>query len=416
MPRLNFMSVDRDAFVRLANWLAVALAASLPWSTSLTSIFAALWLIAVVPACDPASLRRVALTPAGGLPVLFFALGAIGMLWADVTWAERFGGLSSYYKFLYIPLLLHFFSRYGNARCVLIGFLGACGVLLVVSWMLLAWPALYKSGTLTNSGVPVKDYISQGAMFTVCMAIALQLACDAWREGRRILTVALVAVAILFLANVFFVATSRTSLVVVPVVLVILGFRQFGWKGATAAAVAFALLLAAAWPSAGFLRQRMNSFVAEIQTYRPDGPATAAGERLVFWTKSLEFVRAAPVIGHGTGSIRSQFAHSAVGRSGMAAEVSVNPHNQMLAVGIQLGFVGIVVLLAMWISHLALFRAAGLAGWFGLVVVVQNVIGSQFNSHLFDFTHGWAYVVGVGIAGGTVLRNASPITSLEKMS
>ena len=36
---------------------------------------------------------------------------------------------------------------------------------------------------------------------------------------------------------------------------------------------------------------------------------------------------------------------------------------------------------------------------------MQNVIGSLFNSHLFDFTHGWTYVIGVGIAGGTVLKN-----------
>jgi len=35
---------------------------------------------------------------------------------------------------------------------------------------------------------------------------------------------------------------------------------------------------------------------------------------------------------------------------------------------------------------------------------VQNIISSLFNSHLFDFTQGWIYVFGVGIAGGTVLR------------
>jgi O-antigen ligase len=34
-------------------------------------------------------------------------------------------------------------------------------------------------------------------------------------------------------------------------------------------------------------------------------------------------------------------------------------------------------------------------------------VGSLFNSHLFDFTHGWGYVIGVGIAGGVMLRNGS---------
>ena len=36
------------------------------------------------------------------------------------------------------------------------------------------------------------------------------------------------------------------------------------------------------------------------------------------------------------------------------------------------------------------------------MVVVQNIISSLFNSHLFDFTQGWIYVFGVGVAGGLI--------------
>jgi hypothetical protein len=53
-----------------------------------------------------------------------------------------------------------------------------------------------------------------------------------------------------------------------------------------------------------------------------------------------------------------------------------------------------------------LFRQSGLVAWIGLVIVVQNVVGSLFNSHLFDFTQGWLYVFGAGVAGGMVLREA----------
>jgi hypothetical protein len=92
----------------------------------------------------------------------------------------------------------------------------------------------------------------------------------------------------------------------------------------------------------------------------------------------------------------------------MAALRADNPHNQTFAVAIQLGLLGAVALWAMWLAHLMLLcRPSGLAAWVGLVVVGQNVIGSLFNSHLFDFTHGWLYVVGVGIAGGLTLANAS---------
>jgi ABC-type iron transport system FetAB permease component len=79
----------------------------------------------------------------------------------------------------------------------------------------------------------------------------------------------------------------------------------------------------------------------------------------------------------------------------------------VLTIAIQLGVPGVLVLIAMWISHLALFRCGTLVAWFGLVVVVQNIVGSFFNSHLFDFGHGWLYVLGFGVLGGTVLRSTS---------
>jgi hypothetical protein len=60
----------------------------------------------------------------------------------------------------------------------------------------------------------------------------------------------------------------------------------------------------------------------------------------------------------------------------------------------------------MWCAHLLLFRSLSLPAWIGLIVVVQNFVSSLFNSHLFDFTEGWIYVLGVGAAGGVVLKNA----------
>ena len=56
---------------------------------------------------------------------------------------------------------------------------------------------------------------------------------------------------------------------------------------------------------------------------------------------------------------------------------------------------------------LPLFCAAGFTAWVGTVVVVENVVSSLTSSHLFDFMHGWLYVFGVGVVGGTMLRQAS---------
>ena len=162
------------------------------------------------------------------------------------------------------------------------------------------------------------------------------------------------------------------------------------------------------------MRWTAETFVRDYQLYKERNIPTSIGMRLEFWQKSLRFISEAPMFGHGTGSIRGLFEQAAVGQFGAAAEVVANPHNQTLNVAIQWGVIGIVVLYAMWLVHLLLFRGEGLATWIGLMVVVQNIFTSLFNSHMFDFHEGWMYVLGVGIAGGMVLRTGSREAASER--
>lgn len=400
------IGISRDRSEALVDGLAVALAASLPWSTSATGVFAALWLLTFITICDFAEIRKVTLRPAGGLPLLLIALGAAGMLWAGVSWAERLNGVGSYFKLAFIPLLLCHFSRSERAHYVVAGFLASCTAMLILSWTMFAWVDMPLPFRAKGPGIPVKDYIAQGGMFSICAFIVARFAWDFWRAGSRYLAIACALLAVAFLANILYIATSRTSLVVVVIVLIVFGYRHAGWKGMLGLGLLFLLLMAIAWPSAEYFRERVILLSEEVQSYRPDGDPTPAGERLEFWKKSIGFIKEAPVFGHGTGSIREQFSRAAVGNSGMAAEVSANPHNQIFAVGIQIGIVGIGLLIAMWLAHLMLFQSASATAWIGLLVTVQNIIGSMFNSHLFDFTHGWGYVIGVGIAGGVILKEA----------
>lgn len=235
----------------------------------------------------------------------------------------------------------------------------------------------------------------------------LDVALDFWRNGRRGMTVALGLLAFAFLANIMNIAVSRTGFVTIVILLLLFGLKRLSWWGFVGMLAAATVLAAAVWSTAPNLRQRVTSLFTEMHDYRPDAARTPAGERIEFWRKSVGFVADASVIGHGTGSIRDLFRKSVDGQTGMAAVASTNPHNQVLAVAIQLGLVGTAVLLAMWIAHLLLFRGPSMAAWVGLVVVVQNIVGSLFNAHLFDFMQGWGYVVGLGVAGGIALRNAA---------
>jgi hypothetical protein len=401
MRGISFIRFDRMQLPRIADALAIAAAVSLPWSTSATSILVVLWLLALLPTLDVAAFFRQLATPAAGLPVLLVALGVAGMFWADVSWSERLNGIDSFLKLLMIPLLFVQFRRSERAVWVLAGYLISCTLLLALSAVFFARPELTWRWSHA-AGVPVNNYIAQSGEFLLCAFALAYVALESFKRGRCCAAVGASVLATAFLWDIFFVATGRTALVIFPVLLGLFGFRHYRWKGAAALLTAGLVLGAVVWASSPYLRQRVISVQHEIAT--SDSVITPSGERLAFWKKSLGFVAGAPVIGHGTGSIAALFRQAAVGQTGAAGEAAANPHNQVFAIGIQLGFLGVAVLLAMWLAHLLLFWQPGFFAWVGLVVVVQNIVGSLFNSHLFDFNQGWLYVLGVGVAGGAVLR------------
>jgi O-antigen ligase len=400
----------RARLARIADGLVAAVAVALPWSTSATSILIVLWLIAIVPTLDAASVRREVMSAPGGLPLLLWAFGVVGMLWADVSFSERIAGMSGFHKLLLVPLLLAQFRRSGQAQWAFLGFLASSVLLLVVSWVLVLAPGLIWRGR--SLGVPVKDYIFQSAIFAICAFGLIGQAVELWRT-RTQLALGLVLAAAAFIANIVYVATARTTLVVMAVLLLLLGLRQFRWKGALGTVLIGSVLTGGAWTSSPYLRDRVSLAIEQVRGHGTADVNTSVGLRLEYWQKSLAFIAEAPIIGHGTGTIPKLFRRDATAKT-IPELLTTNPHSQVLTVAIQLGLVGAVALIAMWVAHLALFRGGTLIAWFGLAVTVQNVVGSFFNSYLFDFSQGWLYVFGVGVAGGMVLRDAPGAAKTEE--
>ena len=407
MPALVTTSSAIQAKLKpLADGFVAAAAVALPWSTSATAIFMALWLVALIPTLRWIDIRHELATAAGGLPVLLVGLGIAGMLWADVTLLERWKGLDSFLKLLAIPLLILQFRRSGNAHWVFVGYLLSCIALLVVTTVVMAIPSLAAT-LLRFDNVLVKNAATQSGEFVVCIFGLLYFAHEETKRRRWLWVVGPAVIIFAMLADIFYASTGRTALVIIPVLLTLFAAKNLKAKATALALSGTVLVGAMVWVSSPYLRLRTDAVLTEIQMYEADNVRTSSGERIEFWKKSVEFVRQSPVFGHGTGSIHSLFEKAAAGRTGTQGVAAANPHNQTLAVAIQLGLVGIILLWAMWIAHLILFRSNNLAVWIGLVIVAQNIIGSLFNSHLFDFVQGWLYVVGVGVAGGAALRAQS---------
>jgi O-antigen ligase len=400
------LSAWRDPAARILNvdLLTVLIAILLPWSTSGVAIAGVLWLIALIPTLELRAFLQSLMRPVCALPIAFFALALVGTLWSDASWGARLYAVSPAAKLLMLPLLLYHFERSPRALWVFIAFLASCTLLMAVSWAVAFEPNLALKPQALARGIFVKNYIDQSQEFALC-AVALAYPIMTFLQTNRMrLAALLTAVALGFLANMVFVVISRTALVTMPIMLAVFALLHLKLRTTILASCAAALLAVVAWNASPDLRNTTLKFFADYQQTAIQNNPSGMGSRLEFWQKSLRFFAEAPVIGHGTGSTRGLFEQAAIGQIGAHAEVVGNPHNQTLNVAVQWGAVGIVVLYAMWLVHLLLFRGDGLANWIGLLVVVQNIFTSLFNSHLFDFHEGWMYVLGVGVAGGMALR------------
>jgi O-antigen ligase len=389
---------DRSSLTRSADWAAMAVAVALPWSTSAVGIAIAVWLVLLLPTLDWACMKRELVTAAGGLPVLLWCLGAIGMLWADASWHDRLAGFSGFHRLLAIPLLLAQFRRSGNGVWVVCGFFVSSIGLLIASYGIAfafgaRWHGVY--------GVPVHDTIFQGAVFLICGFGAIGYAISAGEKRSPSWQLTLFAIGVIFLTNFAFVTISRIALVIAPLLLLLGGWRFFRWQGALGGLLVAIMVGSIMWVASPVLRDRITGSIVEMQKYQANESASI-GEHISFLRESLTIIAAAPIVGHGTGSIATEFQRITAGQTGVAATPTVNPHNQTFAVAIQLGLTGAVVLWAMWIAHIALFTGRSAVAWLGLVVVAENILSSTVHSHLFDFNNGWLYVFAVGVLGGTI--------------
>jgi O-antigen ligase len=394
---------DPAAWIETSDFFLILLVLSLPWSTSLTSIFGVAFLVTMAPYFDANAFVQSIKRPASIFPVALFAVAAVGTLWSDAPWGARLYAVGPAAKLVMVPLLFYHFERSSRGVRVFKAFLVSCIALLAMS-LLVAYNPHLALKTTDEYGVPIKNYIDQSQEFALC-AVALAYPVLAMlRAGRTGPALLLGAIAIGFVANMMFVTISRTMLLAMPVMLAVFGLMHLRWRVNIIILAAAAALAGLAWLASPQLQQRIDSISSQYQLYKEHGQSNSVGQRLEFYRKSLRFFTEAPIIGHGTGSIERLFQQAAVGQTGAAAEIIRNPHNQTLNVAVQWGVLGVVTLYAMWFSHLMLFRGGGLMAWIGLLVVVQNFFTSLFNSHIFDFNEGWMYVLGVGIAGGMVLK------------
>ena len=386
---------------------AVTTAFMIPVSTSGQAIALSFFVLFVALTVERKEWLTTLAMPAAAVPVGLYLLILIGMSWSPTPFASG-GGVGHYAKLLLIPIAMAPAFAPRQALQIGYGFLAGCLVVLVLSFLsfFIQLPPPFQKQAM--AGVPLKDNAVQSGCFALC-AFALALgSIRMWVAGNRRRAARMSILALVFLADIFMIYISKTGVLMTAALIALFVVHAEGWKRSLLIAVPIALVVAIALWSSAPAQRRLAEIATDIHAVDGDKGSSEASlstaSRLDFWSKAVEFIKEAPLFGHGTGSTKSLYQSLEATRPSPYGEAVPDPHNQFFAIAIQVGLVGGAILLVMWTVHFSMFIGGGFASAIGQAVVIQNFIGSLFNSHLSTVTQGMLYCLAVGLLGGIVQR------------
>lgn len=383
-----------------AHALAVARAsfvcamAALPISTAATNLTLAIGLIAWCFSGRLLDTWRIARSePAAAIALILFMLLCLSATWSPAPLDEQWNAAGKFRKLLFIPVVASVFDdpRW-RTRVLVAGFIvGALTLVLSLGSVVTGYqfPVAREylvAGAPANATV-FKQHITQGWMMSLfafgCLTGAVFV------RSPRLCIAMLILGAVAALDNLAFVQ-SRTGHVATLLLLSLWATLRFGRRGIAfaLAAIVIAVGVFAATGAAFFTRVERTVTEVEMVQHGSTQP-TSVGYRLTFYRNGLKLIEAAPVFGHGLGSMATAYAPLTVGKTGVEAERAGNPHNEYMNLAIQAGLGATALFVALLVSlALAARRANAHERWIGYALPALLAASSVFNSSLWDFNEG----------------------------
>jgi O-antigen ligase len=331
-------------------YLLVLFGFCIPVSTAVTNVVLGLLVLCwLLDNCADRFVRwgRVLKTnPVAVMGLVVFLMHVIGLVYTDGDKEKIIESLSDGAKFLFIGMVMVYFSDERFQPAFLFSFVSAMGLTLFLSGLL--WVGLLPDfipvkGDASNC-VVFHDHIKQNIFMAFAAFVA---AVKARSSGAGPIQKWLwTGFCLLAMFNVLFMVAGRTGHVIV---MVLAAYYFLTWdrtKSLVAGALILVLFGTFAWinPSNPFF-SRIRVVIEEVTAWDHKKPAhrlSSSGLRLEWYLNSLKIIKQHPMFGTGTGSFKATY-NDFVKNTGM--KTTDNPHNEYLMTAVQFGLAGLLVLM-----------------------------------------------------------------------
>ncbi len=335
---------------RINFWLLILLAFSLPLSTSVASVTALVFVVGWLAEGDfRRKYEEIIGNPMSRAVLVYIAILLLGLLW-NRELAASATGIQKQWKMLLMPLFLTAIRPHQRWP-VLWAFIAGMTVMMLSTY--LAWLGLIQYADVSQERLTRKSY---HVVYNPMLALSIYLLLHqlVWGGLRLWARFAVLVLATLMTVNMFM-TDGRTGQLAFFVLLGLFFFQYLQtrpWKAVCALLLTPPLIFVASYHLSTTFKGRVDLACKEVRIYKHN-PKTSVGQRLFFWEHSWQIFKESPLLGVGTGGFEPAYAKR---NSKLSPHMPAtdNPHNQYILASVQLGVLGLVALLALFVTQLGL--------------------------------------------------------------
>lgn len=395
---LTLGALQRTTFIPL-QWCVILIGLFVPTSVALDNIM--LGFIFLGALFSLGGISRVAVSnPVARAALMLFAALLIAVFYGATPLKEALGVLMKYVDLMFVPVFMYLLNDDKVRRRARYAFMAAMALTLLLSYLvglhilpIMSWMDKHIA---PDNPVIFHSHITQNNF----MAFAILLALLECREAStRGLKIAWAVFALLGTANILFMVYGRTGYLLL---LTLLGWfawttlarrlhqrgRVLTWRQQSLLAAVLLSLSVGIFYASPRLHDRVMQGVSQYQAWtQGHGTNTSIGDRIDFFTNTLEIVRDHPLAGVGTGGLPAAYELQTQGKNLMQTR---NPHSEYLMISVQTGIVGFALLLFLFYTQWR--YAPALSSPFeqdaarGLMLAF--LVGCLINSSLMDHSEG----------------------------
>lgn len=372
---------ESNFYYKAAIFSMIATCLAIPFATALVSLFSALTFIFwIFSRRYNIFLNIVKTNPVAFCATSLFILFLLGLTYTSTEMGEALDYLKKYRELLFIPICISlvYDNQHAKTNCEY-GFLTGCIILLVISYSIFF--GVIPSERYGNSNV----FHITHSFFTSLLGFWSAHKLIDSKQYRYFWGF----VFLLTVINLFYIAPGRIGMLVFVCLMVLLFFQRLSILQQVSGLIILAVLITGIFVTSKNFSSRTTEAFLEVQKYEYGASRTSLGQRFDWWINSLQLIKDNPVIGHGTGSFKE--VHDKFIANSQVKKTD-NPHNEFLLIGVQLGIIGVLLFLLLFLFQvLYSFKLEKPEKYFAQGIIVAMFIGCLINSFLFDSHQGHFY-------------------------